>query len=152
MVGVGYADTRRHNRCAAITSRDKLEAASRREPWGKCIRHFAWVTTARQSSTSYRPSAPLSLSRPSRFSFIRDRKMQKVTPYLANGCPKSCWGCGKPFIIRDGRADAIVGPGARLYCSRTHCEEAALLPLVLALQAASPWNVRRDMIERSSVA
>ena len=63
--------------------------------------------------------------------------MRKVTPYLANGCPKTCWGCGKPFVIRDGRAKAIVGPGARLYCNRNGCEEAALLLHVLALQVAS---------------
>jgi hypothetical protein len=62
--------------------------------------------------------------------------MQKLAPYLANGCPKTCWGCGKPFVIRQGHAEAIVGPGARLYCSRSGCEEAALVPHLHALQRA----------------
>jgi hypothetical protein len=60
--------------------------------------------------------------------------MQKFRPYLANGCPKTCWGCGKPFVVRQGHAEAIVGPRARLYCSRNGCEEAALVPHVHALQ------------------
>jgi hypothetical protein len=53
--------------------------------------------------------------------------MKKVTPYLANGCPKTCWGCGQPFVVRDGRAEAIVGAGGRLYCHRTGCEDTALV-------------------------
>jgi len=60
--------------------------------------------------------------------------MKKVTPYFANGCPKTCWGCGKPFIVREGRAEAIVGDDNRLYCYRTDCEETALLSHVHALQ------------------
>lgn len=53
--------------------------------------------------------------------------MHKVTPYFANGCPKTCWGCGQPFIVRHGHAEAIVGADHRLYCHRTGCEEAALI-------------------------
>lgn len=63
--------------------------------------------------------------------------MKKVVPYLANGCPKTCWGCGKPFVVREGRAEAIVGHDDRLYCYRDNCEQAALIPLVHALQRAS---------------
>jgi hypothetical protein len=63
--------------------------------------------------------------------------MRKVTPYLANGCPKTCWNCGKPFMVRDGRAEAVVGHDDRLYCFRTECEQAALVPLAHALQRAS---------------
>ena len=60
--------------------------------------------------------------------------MKKVTPYLANGCPKTCWGCGQPFMVRDGRAEAIVGASGRLYCHRTGCEETALASHIPALQ------------------
>jgi hypothetical protein len=66
--------------------------------------------------------------------------MRTVTPYLANGCPKTCWNCGKPFIVRAARAEAIVGHDNRLYCHRTDCEEAALAPLVYALQNASAFK------------
>jgi len=52
--------------------------------------------------------------------------MQSVTPYLASGFPKTCWGCGKPFVVRGGRAEAIVGPGDRLYCYKTGCEDEAV--------------------------
>ena len=62
--------------------------------------------------------------------------MKKVTPYLANGCPKTCWGCGQPFVIRHGRAEAIVGADSRLYCHRTGCEEPALGSHIPALQRA----------------
>ena len=58
--------------------------------------------------------------------------MKKVTPYLAGGFPKTCWGCGKPFVIRGGHAEAIVGDDNRLYCYRNGCEEAALMPHVFA--------------------
>jgi hypothetical protein len=63
--------------------------------------------------------------------------MRKVTPYLANGCPKTCWSCSKPFIVREGRGEAVVGHDNRLYCDRTDCEETALVPLVHALRHAS---------------
>lgn len=63
--------------------------------------------------------------------------MQKVAPYLANGRSKTCWSCGQPFVVRHGHAEAVVGDEGRLYCSRIGCEEAALIPLVRALQHAS---------------
>ena len=66
--------------------------------------------------------------------------MQKFTPYLANGRQKTCWGCGQPFVIRHGHAEAIVGHQDRLYCDRTGCQEAALLPHIHALQQASLLN------------
>ena len=63
--------------------------------------------------------------------------MKKLTPYLANGSPKTCWGCGQPFVVRQGRAEAIVGADKRLYCHRTGCEETALVSHIPGLRAAS---------------
>jgi hypothetical protein len=63
--------------------------------------------------------------------------MKKVTPYFANGSPKTCWGCGQPFVVREGRAEAIVGASGRLYCHRTGCEETALLSHVHRVPHAS---------------
>lgn len=62
--------------------------------------------------------------------------MKKITPYLANGSPKTCWGCGQPFVVRHGRAEAIVGAGGRLYCHRNGCEETALFSHVHELRRA----------------
>jgi hypothetical protein len=66
--------------------------------------------------------------------------MKKVTPFFANGCPKTCWGCGQPFVIRHGRAEAIVGTSGHLYCHRTGCEETALLSHVYVSQRPSAIN------------
>jgi hypothetical protein len=63
-------------------------------------------------------------------------QMQKVTPYLATGFPKTCWGCGKPFVVRGGCAEAIVGPDDRLYCYNTGCEGEAFAQ-VFGLKLAS---------------
>lgn len=63
--------------------------------------------------------------------------MRTIRPYLANGWPKICWSCGKPFAVREGHAQALVGPGGNLYCHRESCEEAALLPHVFAIQNAT---------------
>ena len=63
--------------------------------------------------------------------------MQKITPYLANGCPKICYGCGKPFVVRFGRADAILGPDDRLYCYGTGCAGEAFASHAVALQRAA---------------
>ena len=63
--------------------------------------------------------------------------MRKVTPYTANGCPKTCWGCGNPFVVREGRAEAIVGPDDRLYCYATGCDETAYASHFAALKMAS---------------
>ena len=64
-------------------------------------------------------------------------RAQKTTPYLVNGCPKTCAGCGNPFVIREGRAEAIVGPDDRLYCYRTKCDATAFSAPVIALKRAS---------------
>jgi hypothetical protein len=64
--------------------------------------------------------------------------MRKLTPCLANGSPKTCWGCGQPFLIREDRAEAIVGADNRLYCHRTGCEETALVSHIPALRSAVP--------------
>ena len=63
--------------------------------------------------------------------------MRKLTPYWANGCPKTCWGCGNPFVVRDGRAEAILAPDDRLYCYGTPCAETAFASQVLALEPAA---------------
>ena len=60
-----------------------------------------------------------------------------ITPYPANGCPKTCACCGKPFVIRKGCSEAIVGPDDRLYCYGTSCDEAAFAAPVLGLQRAA---------------
>jgi hypothetical protein len=54
--------------------------------------------------------------------------MAKLNPYLSNGFPKLCWGCGKPFPIRHGNIEALVGEGGRLYCyaGKPECAELAL--------------------------
>jgi hypothetical protein len=62
---------------------------------------------------------------------------RKIMPYWANGCPKTCAGCGKPFVIREGSSEAIVGPDNRLYCYGTACDEAAFTAPVLTLKRAS---------------
>jgi hypothetical protein len=63
--------------------------------------------------------------------------MRKVTPYLANGCPKACYGCGNPFVVRDGHAEAIVAPDDRLYCYGTACADEAFASRVTALERAA---------------
>jgi hypothetical protein len=60
--------------------------------------------------------------------------MRNVTPYLANGCPKICYGCGKHFVVRDGCAEAILAPDDRLYCYGTVCADEAFAPLLTALK------------------
>ena len=59
--------------------------------------------------------------------------MQKLTPFLRNGSPKLCFGCGKPFPIREGRAEAQVGLDDRLYCyaMTPECAVRAVTPLAL---------------------
>jgi hypothetical protein len=63
--------------------------------------------------------------------------MQKVAPYLTNGFPKICWGCGKPFVVRGGQAEAIVGLDGRLYCYRNGCDDDAYAFRHVALKRAS---------------
>jgi hypothetical protein len=62
---------------------------------------------------------------------------RKSTPYLANGCPKTCAGCGHSFVIRNGSAEAIVGPDDQLYCYGTACDLAAFAAPASALKRAS---------------
>src|SRR5262245_43312561 len=99
----------------------------RRAPCGKCTPPSASVTTERRSSTSRLRSASTSVPWSLRLSSIRDCDMKRFAPYLANGCPRTCWNCGKPFMVRGGQAEAIVGDDNRLYCYREECEETALL-------------------------
>jgi hypothetical protein len=72
-----------------------------------------------------------------RLGHIQELVMPKATSHCASGFPKTCWGCRKPFLKREGRAEAIVDPAGRLYCHRDNCEKAALVPLIHALQRAN---------------
>ena len=63
--------------------------------------------------------------------------MRKFAPYLANGCPTTCWHCGKPFTVRGGNAEAIVGDDNQLYCHREECQDTALLSHVHTLGRTS---------------
>ena len=63
--------------------------------------------------------------------------MRKVTPYLANGYPKICCGCGNPFVVRDGRAEAILAPDNRLYCYGTNCADDAFASRVITIGRAA---------------
>ena len=63
--------------------------------------------------------------------------MPKLPPNLANGCPKTCWGCGKPFVVREGHAEAILAPDDRLYCHGTGCADAAFASCVVRLRRAA---------------
>jgi hypothetical protein len=53
---------------------------------------------------------------------------------VANGCPKICWGCGNPFVVRDGHAEAILAPDDRLYCFGTACADQTFALHVTALK------------------
>jgi hypothetical protein len=63
--------------------------------------------------------------------------MRKIIPFLANGSPKTCWGCGKPFVVRDGRAEAILAPDDRLYCHATGCADEAFASYASTLKRAA---------------
>ena len=52
--------------------------------------------------------------------------MTILSPYILKGTPKTCAGCGQPFVIRAGLSEAIVGHDGRLYCYATTCEENAV--------------------------
>jgi hypothetical protein len=42
--------------------------------------------------------------------------MLAISPFHFKGTPKSCAGCGQPFVIRAGQSEAIVGEDGYLYC------------------------------------
>lgn len=63
--------------------------------------------------------------------------MRTVTPFLMNGCPKLCAGCGQPFPIREGRVEAIVGHDTQLYCYGGTCEQDSLEAASLRKKRAS---------------
>jgi len=60
-------------------------------------------------------------------------RMKKLSPFLINGSPKLCWGCGQPFPIRKGQIEALVGQDGELYCyARTpQCAVLATQPVAL---------------------
>ena len=53
--------------------------------------------------------------------------MTIISPYFFSGAPKTCAGCGQPFVIRAGQSEAIVGDDGRLYCYGTMCEPNPIL-------------------------
>jgi hypothetical protein len=63
--------------------------------------------------------------------------MKKLTPYLLNGSPKLCFGCGQPFPIREGRIEAQVGQDGHLYCYAMTPECAVLAVQPIAWKRAS---------------
>ena len=44
------------------------------------------------------------------------RRVAKRTPFSLNGSPDVCCGCARPFPLRDGHREALVGQDGRLYC------------------------------------
>ena len=44
------------------------------------------------------------------------RRPVKPTPFRMNGSPDVCCGCARPFPLRDGHREALVGQDGRLYC------------------------------------
>jgi hypothetical protein len=44
------------------------------------------------------------------------RRVTKATPFSLSGSPDVCCGCAKPFPLRDGHREALVGQDGRLYC------------------------------------
>jgi hypothetical protein len=42
--------------------------------------------------------------------------MTKFKSFLIDRSPKRCSGCGEPFPVRHGRAEALVGFDDQLYC------------------------------------
>jgi len=64
-------------------------------------------------------------------------KMKKLSPFLINGSPKLCWGCGQPFPIRQGHIEALVGQDGRLYCYAKTPQCAVLATQPVALKRAA---------------
>jgi len=69
--------------------------------------------------------------------------MRNITPYPANGCPKLCSGCGDLFMVREGRAEAIVGHDGRLYCYGRDCERGITAPHAFPVSRVLPRQVLR---------
>ena len=61
---------------------------------------------------------------------VSRRRMPKSTPFSLNGSPDVCCGCARPFPLRDGHREALVGQDGRLYCyNRTlECSAMAVRP------------------------
>jgi len=55
-----------------------------------------------------------------------DKQMLARSAYHFKSAPKSCAGCGQPFVVRAGQSEAIVGEDGQLYCYDTMCEQEAL--------------------------
>jgi hypothetical protein len=58
------------------------------------------------------------------------RRLVKATPFSLSGSPDVCCACAKPFPLRDGHREALVGQDGRLYCyDRTlQCSLMAMRP------------------------
>lgn len=59
--------------------------------------------------------------------------MKKHSPFHANGSARLCCGCGQPFPIRHGHAEAQVGLDGELYCyaATPECAVLAVQPVTL---------------------
>jgi hypothetical protein len=63
--------------------------------------------------------------------------MKKRTAFQTNGSPRLCCGCGEPFPIRHGHAEALVGADGQLYCYAATPECAVLAVQPVALKRAA---------------
>jgi hypothetical protein len=45
-----------------------------------------------------------------------ERRVAKSTRFSLSGSPNVCCGCARPFPMRDGHREALVGQDGRLYC------------------------------------
>ena len=76
--------------------------------------------------------------------------MTTISPYFFNGAPKTCAGCGQPFVIRAGQSEAIVGDDGRLYCYATTCEQDSLRLEGLATMRGLALDAMNRTARRSS--
>ena len=60
--------------------------------------------------------------------------MSKSTSCSHMSFPNACWGCRRPFPLRAGHAEAIVGHDGNLYC---YAERPKCLALALAGNAGN---------------
>jgi hypothetical protein len=75
-------------------------------------------------------------------------QMKKLSPFLINGSPKLCWGCGQPFPIRQGHIEALVGQDGQLYCYAKTPECAVLATQPVALKSAAWLSLGDDSVMR----
>ena len=62
--------------------------------------------------------------------------MITASRFLMNGGPSNCAHCREPFPIRDGHAEAVVGPHGLLYCHGTMCVADAMMAEAMKKKAS----------------